>query len=101
VEFKSASELLYVDPPPPPHISRNLHNLNMKSEAESRKTYETWRMPFTGSINLQLLGFRSQTGVMWFIAPFEQKRSGIKRKEMVPLRTISAEINLAGSLRGC
>ena len=38
VEFHSTSELLYVDPPPPPPTSRNLDNLNIKSEADHRKT---------------------------------------------------------------
>ena len=42
VECNSSDDIVYV--PLPPNI--NLKHLNLKSEADRRKIYETWRVPF-------------------------------------------------------
>ena len=55
VEFNSTSKILYLAAPP--HSSGNLNHLNMKSEADHRKTYEIWRVPFMDTNQLAATGF--------------------------------------------
>ena len=46
-------------PPPPPQQSsnRNMQTLNMKSEADHRKTFEKWHVPFMDKTHLAAAGF--------------------------------------------
>ena len=57
VEVKEASELIYLPPPPLPPSSVNLHELNLKSEADRRKTFKTWCVPFIDATQLAAAGF--------------------------------------------
>jgi len=44
--------------------------LELKSEAGRRKTFEAWPVPFIDKIFLQPSDFITQTGIMYFVAPF-------------------------------
>ena len=70
VEVKESSELVYLPRPPLPPSSVNLRELNLKSEADGRKSFKTWCVPFIHATELRAAGFYFPTGVMWFVAPF-------------------------------
>jgi len=53
VECNSIDEFVYV--PLPPNI--NLKHVNLKSEVDRRKSYETWRVPFMDANQLAAAGF--------------------------------------------
>ena len=57
VEYNTVSNFVYLSPPLPPPSSINLHHLNLKSEADLRKTYETWLVPFMVANELAAAGF--------------------------------------------
>jgi len=60
VEYNSASDFVYLPPtPPPPSSSINSHYLNLKSEADRLKTYETWRVPLMDANQLASAGVYS------------------------------------------
>jgi len=53
VQCNSSDDFVYV--PLPPGI--NLKHLNLKSEADRRKAYETWRVPFLDANQLAATEF--------------------------------------------
>jgi hypothetical protein len=55
----SASAPRDVGPPPPAQQpgNRNMQKLNMKSEADRRRTYEKWQVPFRDKNHLSAAGF--------------------------------------------
>jgi len=57
VEYNTVSDFIYLPPPLPPPSSINIHHLNLKSEADRRKTYETWIVPFMEENQLATAGF--------------------------------------------
>jgi hypothetical protein len=57
LEVKEDSDLIYLPPPPLPPSSVNLHELNLKSEADRRKTFKTWCVPFIDATQLAAAGF--------------------------------------------
>jgi len=59
VEFYEVSNYVYLPTPPLPPSSINLQHLNLKTEADRRKTYETWRVPFMDANQLADAGFYS------------------------------------------
>jgi hypothetical protein len=55
-------KVVYPPLPAPPlprrlPMKKNLKDLNMKSEANRRKTYETWQVPFMDINRLAAVGF--------------------------------------------
>ena len=58
MEYNSASDFVYMPPPPPPpRSSMKPHHLNFKSEADRRKTHETWCVQFMDANELVAAGF--------------------------------------------
>ena len=64
---KSTSALVYAAPPPPPppppptqrqqSSNRGVHHFNMQIDADRRKTYETWQVPFAYTNHLAAAEF--------------------------------------------
>ena len=56
-EVKEAGDLIYLPPPPLSPSSVNLHELNLNSEADGRKIFKTWCVPFIDAIQMGAAGF--------------------------------------------
>ena len=88
VECYSSKDFVYVPLPP----SINLKHLNLKSESDRRKTYETWRVAFMDANQLAAAGFyfTNQCGID--VEFFVQWKEATGLKEMVPWSIISAGV---------
>jgi len=57
VEYNTVGGFVYLSPPLPPPSSINLHHLNLKREANRRKTHEKWLVTFMEANQLAAVGF--------------------------------------------
>jgi hypothetical protein len=72
----------------------------MKSEANRRKRYESWAVPFMDINRLAAAGFYFKNGVISSVVHSAESKWIAGSPEMIRSRTISAGVHLAGSLRG-
>jgi hypothetical protein len=59
LEFICVGELIYLPPPPLPeaHTYAHIHNLNIRSEADRRKTFAKWSVSFMDPNQMAAAGF--------------------------------------------
>jgi len=82
---------------PTPTPSEDLHHLNMKSEADRRKTFGKWQVAFIDKNHLQQLEFITQTG-MFCPAPFVDWKYATGKKGTTHSKTTKGSDRLMSSL---